>query len=420
LGLVCFFLRGLFAKAPSAPGVNPVAFTRKTLRLRREAPKTLALLKRALVWGLVALGAALLVAVSGCGDDDGPGAATDGGTGDAGASDGAVPMDGASDEDAATDGGDGCTPVEILGSWMLERADDVSIGFAGALMPVTSGTTSQVVVLFERYVPEPPVGTFELGAGDNGNYGTCRECVAVPGLVPERAFFADRGTLTTEVDPYLRRFRASLVGVRLIEVAVDPLTRECLALADVTVDQTFTPAGWTCADADYADGAACHCECGAYDPDCDGCDPFADPGCEPRPVADCDAADICAFHPYTDPGAPIGGETRCTEVCDWEARTACDRGVCVYSFGGIEAVDTCFEDPARLDEAAVGEDCGVGFLQKACAVAGGFATGFCDESNRCRPICSSDAECTADGESCRRFSGGDEGLGYCGGPPVDG
>jgi cobalt-zinc-cadmium efflux system outer membrane protein len=38
--------------------VNPVAFTQKTPRLRRGAPKTLVLLQRALVWGLVALGLA--------------------------------------------------------------------------------------------------------------------------------------------------------------------------------------------------------------------------------------------------------------------------------------------------------------------------------------------------------------------------
>jgi hypothetical protein len=51
-GLGCFSLRGLFAKAPSPPGVNPVGFTPKTLASGEASPKTRASVPVALVLGL--------------------------------------------------------------------------------------------------------------------------------------------------------------------------------------------------------------------------------------------------------------------------------------------------------------------------------------------------------------------------------
>jgi hypothetical protein len=52
LGLACFSSRVLFRKSPLGAGIESRPFTPKTRRLRRRAPKTLALRERALVWGL--------------------------------------------------------------------------------------------------------------------------------------------------------------------------------------------------------------------------------------------------------------------------------------------------------------------------------------------------------------------------------
>ncbi len=361
----------------------------------------------------------LCLSLVGCGDDGA--ARTDAGDpSDAGGSDASTAGDaGAADAgDTPTDAGDGCTRVSLDGTWAIERDLDVSIGFAGQLSPVVDGTSGQLLVLFERYVEEAPVGTFDLGEEPNDNYGTCQQCVVVTGLTAESAFFADRGTLTTTVDPYTKRLAASLEGVRLVEVTVDPFTREstpidggrCIELVDAEVDQKFAPEGWTCDVDSYADGAACHCECGAWDLDCGTCDPYFDPECEDLPVADCGDGDICGFD-------PVAGSTACVEACDWAGGVGCDAGVCVFDFG-VEGQSVCFTDAERIDTAVVGEECGVSYLQKVCNVVDGFARGFCDEASVCRPLCESDDECTVAGESCRLFVLGTP-LGFCGPPPSD-
>ena len=253
-------------------------------------------------------------------------------------------------------------------------------------------------------------------------------------IAPEagRGYFADRGTLTTREDPYGRQLDMTLEDVRLVEVMIDGLTREstpieggaCVELEDVTVQAgPFPPSGWACDDALYDDGEACHCECGAYDPDCDAaiteCPPF-DPSCEPTealPIADCDAGDVCALDPTT---GPIGAaQTRCTATCDWAGAEACEAGVCVYDIGSGEG-DTCWEPGDRIAEARVGEPCDAGLaVQQVCDVQDGFAQGYCGPENQCRPLCTSDEDCPTAGETCRTFAF-DGDLGYCGPEPVDG
>ena len=355
-----------------------------------------------------------------CGDDDGAAPVADAGTRDATttADAGDSPDSGTPDEDAGDPGG--CTTVTLTGEWAVQRDDDVSVAFIGMFTPTMTGSTNQLLVLFERYDPTPPVGTFELGAGDDGNYGTCRRCVAVEPLGSGPTFFADRGTLVMNENPYTRRFDATFTNLRLIEVTVNAETREstpvpdgrCLEVVDATVNQVFPDAGWTCDAADYADGESCHCDCGGFDPDCEGCDPFMDPTCEPNPVVDCSTEEICGFD-------VTAGTNACLPTCDWLGRTACDTGTCVYDYGNVPA-DTCIDDPDRLDSAAVGGACMPSGLQRFCGIADGYAMGFCDEESVCRPICETDDDCTVSGESCRQFVIG-RSLGFCGPPPpVDG
>lgn len=323
--------------------------------------------------------------------------------------------------DAGVDGGGGCARV-AAGNWETDGPTDVDVEYRAPLTPAV-GLRNELSILFERR-GLPEIGTWELGEGGaDANFGDCTHCVFI-GLAPDHAYFADRGTLVVREDPYSRRLDVSLSGARLIEVAVDPLTRastpiddgECVEVADLDVTALFAPAEWTCGDSAYGDGETCDCTCGAYDPDCDGpieCFPD-DPGCTPRdalPVADCDAAsEICSFDVEI-------GTTRCTETCDWRTHDPCLAGTCVPSIG-VDPVDTCFVSGLRLDDARIGEDCDFDGFQRFCEVVGGFANGYCDPANVCRPVCSSDSECTIGGESCQLFRTIPGSLGYCGPPPV--
>jgi hypothetical protein len=243
----------------------------------------------------------------------------------------------------------------------------------------------------------------------------------VPGT--GEGYFAESGTLTTAVDPYSRRLEATVTGLRLGEVTIDLFTREstpalggaCVEVADFSVSGIFPPEGWTCSPEAYGDGEHCDCECGAYDEDCSYqlC-PVPDPLCvpeEPLPVRDCEEGEVCAFN-------PVPGTTVCTESCNWAGREGCTEGVCVFEFG-VGDGDTCFTDEERLSDVQLGEDCGLGFLQRMCNLEEGFAQGFCDWNNVCQPLCDEPSDCTVDGEQCWHFVGG-EGLGWCGPPFEDG
>ncbi|MEO1268560.1 MAG: hypothetical protein AAFX99_10710, partial [Myxococcota bacterium] len=80
---------------------------------------------------------------------------------------------------------------------------------------------------------------------------------------------------------------------------------------------------------------------------------------------------------------------------------------------------TCLTNSNRTTSATFGERCEEGNLQLVCNLEDGFALGFCGPNNICRPICASDDECTAPGETCRLFTFEPGGLGYCGPEPVD-
>ena len=348
----------------------------------------------------------LLASAGGCGDDDTPPQA------DAGvdaALDAAAP-------DAATGG---CLQVRAS-SFQLEVFDDVSVQYESVVEPTVPGTDRGVGLLFERYTPGPDIGSFPLGEGPDGNFGTCAHCVFIA-VERTRGFFADRGTLVTRADPYVRHLSVQVTNLRLVEVEIDGTTREstpvpdgaCVEVEDFEVDAVFPPEEWTCRERDWADGEACQCECGAFDPDCQSMSqcPADDPLCDLEPVTlpvvDCEEEEICGFD-------PVGFTSHCVEVCDWEGRDGCAEGVCVFDFGAEQA-DVCFTQESRIDAATHGEPCGGGPLQKVCHVVDGFAEGFCDENQICQPLCTSDEECVGDGEECRRFYFEGE-LGFCGLP----
>lgn len=317
-----------------------------------------------------------------------------------------------------------CVQISAEGGFLLSYADSVSIEYETATTPTVDAVYDSLSILFERYSPEPDIGTFELGTGADADFGTCARCVYMRGATRERAYFADRGTLVSRTDPYSRRPDMTITNLRLIEVDVDGTRSStpvpgggCIEVAELTVQGVFPASGWTCEAEKFRDETTCDCECGAPDPDCDdrtSCFP-GDPGCVPRenlPVEGCETDEICTFEPVT-----MGSQ--CVATCDWEGRSGCAEGTCVYDFGlGQGAV--CETNAARLaSSTGVGDPCPPSNLQLVCAIDGaGFAMGYCGPNGTCRALCESDAECTEVDHTCRRFVGF-EGLGYCGPEPVD-
>src|SRR5262245_18980069 len=108
--------------------------------------------------------------------------------------------------DASADAGadSRCTKIDVA-EFQLSLEDDVSVRYGADVTPRIANTFSLLELLFERYSPEPDIGTFELGGyGPDGNFGRCAHCVAIPGIAPVYAYFADRGTLVVEANSYMR------------------------------------------------------------------------------------------------------------------------------------------------------------------------------------------------------------------------
>lgn len=323
-------------------------------------------------------------------------------------------------------GGGDCIQATINGQWELTLADDVSVEYSAEISPEVEGAVRQVSVLFERYMPGADVGTFDLSQGGDNNFGTCAHCVFVRTDTAERAYFTESGILESTSDPYSRRADFSLSGLKLIEVTVNPLTREstpvegggCVEFADFEVSGVFPPEEWTCPAETYGDGAQCNCGCGAYDPDCatgGDCLPGA-PDCpEPveLPVVGCQESEVCTFD-------PVAASAECFETCDWAGRAGCTTGTCVFDSGANDGKDLCILDAIRIAPGVgIGEDCPSTGYQMVCNVNGGFAEGYCDPNDVCRALCNSNEECTEQGHTCQPFLFG-ESFGYCGPEPTDG
>lgn len=326
-----------------------------------------------------------------------------------------------------------CTEVTLSGPWEITYADDVSIEYGAPFSPDPEGADDTLRLLFERYTPGDDVGTFVLGAeaDADSNFGTCAHCAYARGVSAVRGWYARAGSWEARISPYRRQMDGDMRDLVLEEVEIDATTRSstpipgarCIRFEDFTIEGVFPPAGWECPAAQYGDGNTCECECGIYDPDCGdnrGCLPF-DPDCppyEPLPISDCDAAAICAFDPTVE-------STACMPACDWTERAACgSEATCVYEFG-LGTGSLCIDADERFDDAAIGEACtsaSSSRYQLFCGIDDeGFAMGWCDFVNVCRPICQNGDSCDVEDHTCRPFVFEDNSLGYCGPePPEDG
>lgn len=364
----------------------------------------------------IGVAVALVAASAGC---DG---ASD--TEDAGFDAGATMDAGVDETDAGeeTDAGlardaDGCV-IATVGEWSVFATDDVSITYQANIEPAIEGRRYQLHLLFNRYMTDY-VGTFDLSAEPDDNFGSCARCVLGFDITqPDQGFFVESGTLTLGESPFTRILDASLSDVRLVEVTIEAVDfvptsvpvegGECVSIASASVTQTFPPDGWSCEVSEYRDGETCHCGCGAYDPDCrTACDPM-EVGCDPfmplppLPQTGCDPGEIC------------GTDGSCLTGCDTALRAPCGPGqLCGFGIDG----DQCYTPMPgdRIDDAAIGENCEVGAL--FCGESGGFLDGMCDDLDAylCRPVCDEPSDCTTPGDLCYTVFGATKG--YCRPPP---
>ncbi|MFK7989748.1 MAG: hypothetical protein AB8I08_27260 [Sandaracinaceae bacterium] len=358
----------------------------------------------------------LVACDGGDGDDAGIDAsAMDAGTTDSGTADAGRDAGRDSGADA---GGDGDCIQATVGAWEIDFEEDVSIKYQAPISMMIDGRPYELVLRFFRYGGEEYTGSFDLSMSPDADFGGCPRCVmATSGDSLEGGFFVEAGTLVSNEDPFARRLDVTLTGLRLVEsefgstpegvLTSTPIEGgACIEFAPITVSQVFPRDGWSCPTEQYDDGLTCHCNCGAFDPDCGTRCPFPpEPGCDdtPLPMTGCGLGEICTLD---------GG---CATGCDFFGRTACTTGVCAFGLEG----DQCFDSPdARIDGAGLGEICEGGNFY--CGVdSENFAMGLCDDldANRCKPVCEDDGDCPIDGEFCYTVFSTDQG--YCRPPPPD-
>lgn len=187
------------------------------------------------------------------------------------------------------------------------------------------------------------------------------------------------------------------------------------------------PTGWQCAASAFADGATCHCDCGAVDPDCasgalpvDGCVSGAckaDGSCAPC-VPKCDGKE-CG-----DDGC--GGECG---ACLVPGQTSCIEGscgACVPACGGKQ----CGDDGCggQCGQCGLGLECSFGAcavpaIEASCALhCGSVAPSGCS----CTAFCADEGDCCADVvfcgclPKCAGLLCGDDGCGGTCGSCADG
>jgi hypothetical protein len=220
-------------------------------------------------------------------------------------------------------------------------------------------------------------GSFNLAAGDDGNYESCARCVYAQSDGGSREYFQASGTMI--IDSASRHMAGaadfSITDVTLVEVDIasnlhsTPVPNgRCLHIttADVFVEPPV-PDAWTCGDADYRDDL-CDCGCGAVDV---ACDTSYGGSCE-----FCSAEGSCSGDEYCA-GINVENNAICTggpvwnAVCGpaWYADGECDCGCgsvdldcgdalvgsCLYCWCGVDDAGSC--EGANLVNATDNSQC---------------------------------------------------------------
>lgn len=231
------------------------------------------------------------------------------GTMDTGTTDGDVGP-GKTDEPATTDANDASeaevsTPVRCAAfapSGTLTAYDTAGVFVLGGAVDLGLGGPLPDALVFEFTQNE--TGTFALGAGANGDYGTCHQCVRVvqdidaSGATHAKQFFASEGKLIVSpaTPPYGPVVDLELVDVGLVEVGIR------------AIDYHSTP----------VEGGACLSQAGPVH--------LASGACVP----DC--------------GDHVCGDDGCGGSCG-----DCASGACALTGTACEAVQTCVDLPLYGD-----------------------------------------------------------------------
>ncbi len=335
-------------------------------------------------------------------------------------------LDASTDAAMSPDGGGECIVVEDLAAFRLDVEDDTGLRARARITPEIGDAPFDLYLWFQRFGDAAFTGDVTLGEAPNESFPDCAHCVvAITGADFDQGFFASEGTMRLERTPFSGRLALSLEGVVLREMVVEasdgpiPFLESrfieggrCLALPTTTVSAPLPPAGWRCDPELYADGEGCDCACGAWDVDCDACDPFFDPTCDPEarlPTRRCDGEAACLFD---------DGEGICAATCD---DAPCASGFCATWPSGERV---CVTSPDYRSPVGLGAVCPEGFGLRYCAIEDGVAGGVCAEHYSgidgvesvvaCRPACETHADC-AEGLECASLgpTRPEGGPGYC-------
>jgi hypothetical protein len=177
----------------------------------------------------------------------------------------------------------GCAQVTISGDLFAPDLDGDQVGVFRTTGQLLGDAALRDRISIDFF--DGATGPFDLASmGVNDNYSTCHQCIRLiedldfdAGMVAN-VYFQSQGTI--DIDPSSDVFgtslSATLTGVRLVEVTIDPMTfvstpvpdGACADIVDGTITGTAIPMEWMCAPTAYAGLDGCDCGCSLLDLDC--------------------------------------------------------------------------------------------------------------------------------------------------------
>lgn len=300
---------------------------------------------------------------------------------------------------------DTCAQITV-DDFRATRIEEGVVIYTGTTTPSIDGAAPDEFNIefyqFDGFITD---GTVDLAAGANADYATCTECALTYGDVDienetiGKTYYQSAGTLTLTADPYKLNLQATITGLRLVEVTIDPETfasTEVEGGGCLEVSGTFAMnyMAWSC-DYDTTYGTddptaeppvdgACDCECGdTVDPDCGQYSPV---------INGCEAAETC------------GAAGTCIPSCDLYTPTACGTGICVSRNVLLGTpVDYCETDAVLVDTAAIGVICADQVNTYFCGVDAGYAEGICalnGDDYMCEKACRVSGTDCPGGQTC--------------------
>jgi hypothetical protein len=147
-----------------------------------------------------------------------------GGSGPSGAGRGGAAGNGAGEGgNGGQAGPSSCFTATVAGFGDITPSADRGV-YANYAASIHSNAFAGEDALLELRVFQPDTGSFALGQGDNANWSTCQQCViALVDSAPNRAFFADAGTLVIDdaSDPLHGLIDATLTNAHFVEVTIE-------------------------------------------------------------------------------------------------------------------------------------------------------------------------------------------------------